>query len=135
MKGQAIDTLRGDARRVAKGLCEVECVDGPEVVEAQACRPPLGQSQRVADALKVLAHPGRLRVLMALEGRELCVCDLAHVLDTSLSSMSQQLKQLRTLGAIRFRAHGKLAYYRISDPYWLGLVQSISEKLHGANSN
>ena len=135
MRTKTMGGMKSAERRVTKGLCEVDCIDGPEVVEARADLPPPSESLGVADALKVLAHPGRLRVLMALEGRELCVCDLAHVLGISFSGMSQQLKQLRALGAVEFRAQGKLAYYRIGDPFWLGLVQTISEKLHGAVSN
>jgi DNA-binding transcriptional ArsR family regulator len=89
----------------------------------------------VADALKVLAHPGRLRVLQALEGRELCVCDLAHVLGISFSGTSQQLRELRRLGAVDFRAQGKLAYYRIGDPFWLNLAATVSEKLDATAPN
>ncbi len=123
-----------EVRKVSKGLCEVDCVDGPRAADARACLPPEDESRRVADAMKVLAHPGRLRVLRALEGRELCVCDLAHVLGISFSGTSQQLKELRRLGAVDFRAQGKLAYYRIGDPFWLELAGTVSEKLHGAAS-
>jgi len=83
----------------------------------------------------VLAHPGRLRVLHALEGRELCVCDLAHVLGISFSGTSQQLKELRRIGAVDYRAQGKLAYYRIGDRFWLELAESVSEKLNGSASS
>ena len=76
-----------------------------------------------------------LRVLKALEERELCVCDLAHVLGISLSGTSQQLRELRRLGAVDFKAQGKLAYYRIADPFWLELADSVSEKLRGAVSS
>lgn len=121
-------------RTVTKGLCEVDCVDGPRAAEARAALPPEDETRGVADALKVLSHPGRLRVLAALEGRELCVCDLAHVLGISFSGTSQQLKELRRLGAVEFRAQGKLAYYRIGDRFWLELAGKVSEKLHGAAS-
>jgi len=124
--------MKKDERKVAKGLCEVDCVDGPRATQARAALPPEDESRGVADALKVLAHPGRLRVLSALEGRELCVCDLAHVLGISFSGTSQQLKELRRLGAVEFRAEGKLAYYRIGDPYWLKLAGKVSKKLHAA---
>lgn len=121
-------------RKVSKGLCEVDCIDGPRAADARAALPPEDESRGVADALKVLAHPGRLRVLSALEDRELCVCDLAHVLGLSFSGTSQQLKELRRIGAVDFRAQGKLAYYRIGDPFWLELAGTVSEKLHGAAS-
>jgi len=127
--------MRKDERRVTEGLCEVDCVDGPRASAARAALPPEGESRRLADALKVLAHPGRLRVLRALEERELCVCDLAHVLGISFSGMSQQLRELRRIGAVDFRAQGKLAYYRIGDPFWLELAGSVAEKLNGAVSS
>jgi DNA-binding transcriptional ArsR family regulator len=122
-------------RRVSEGVCEVDCIDGPRAAEARAALPPEEESRTVAEAIKVLAHPGRLRVLRALEGRELCVCDLAHVLGISLSGTSAQLKELRRLGAVEFRTQGKLAYYRIADPFWLELAYTVSEKLHGAVSS
>lgn len=118
-------------RCVDEGLCEVDCVDGPRAKEARDALPPNALSQSVAESFKVLGHPGRLRVLRALEGRELCVCDLAHVLGISFSGTSQQLKELRRLGAVTFRAEGKLAYYRIADPFWLQLAHQVAEKLHG----
>lgn len=121
-------------RWVKEGVCEVDCVDGPRASAARAALPPLVVSRDVAAALKVLAHPGRLRVLKALEGRELCVCDLAHVLDLSMSGMSQQLRELRRLGAVDFRAEGKLAYYRIADPFWLELAESVAGRLDGVRS-
>ena len=122
-------------RRVDEGVCEVDCVDGPAATAARAALPPQEESRAVADALKALAHPGRLRVLKALEGGELCVCDLAHVLGISMSGTSAQLKELRRLGAVVFRTQGKLAYYRIADPFWLALADSVREQLDGATSN
>ncbi len=119
-------------RRVTEGISEVDCVDGPRAAAARAALPAEEKSRNVADAMKVLAHPGRLRVLKALEDRDLCVCDLAHVLGISLSGTSQQLRELRRLGAVEFRAQGKLAYYRIADPFWLEIADSVAEKLNGA---
>lgn len=118
-------------RRAKEGVCEIDCVDGARATEARAALPPTEVSIQAADALKTLAHPGRLRVLKALEGRELCVCDLAHVLGLSMSGMSQQLRELRRLGAVAFRAQGKLAYYRIADPFWLELAESVAGRVGG----
>lgn len=118
-------------RRAKEGICEIDCVDGGRAAAARAALPPVEISRHAAAALKTLAHPGRLRVLKALEGRELCVCDLAHVLGVSMSGMSQQLRELRRLGAVAFRAQGKLAYYRIEDPFWLELAESVAGRLDG----
>lgn len=118
--------------KAREGVCEVSQVDCPLVAEAQASLPSATDLQRVADAFRVLANPNRLRVMKALQGRELCVCDLREVLGISMSGTSQVLRELRTLGAVEFRAEGKLAYYRLADSSWLEMAESVLEKLAGA---
>lgn len=89
---------------------------------------------RAGDAFQALSHPSRLRVLEALRGRELCVCDLSEVLGLSMSATSQVLRELRTLGAVRYRAQGRLAYYSLGDRFWSRLAVSVTRKLGGRAS-
>ena len=120
--------------KAREGVCEVNQVDCSLVSEAQASLPSVTDLQRVADAFRVLANPNRLRVLKALQGRELCVCDLREVLGISMSGTSQVLRELRNLGAVEFRADGKLAYYRLADTSWLDMAESLLEKLAGTEA-
>ena len=115
-----------------EGVCEVDLVDPKKVEEARASLPSERDLRRAADAFRVLANPNRLRVLKALEGRELCVCDLREVLGISMSGTSQVLRELRNLGAVEFRTQGKLAYYQLVDPTWLELAESVFEKVDAA---
>ena len=117
-----------------EGVCEVNLVDATKVAEARAAQPTEQDLRRAADAFRVLANPNRLRVMMALEGRELCVCDLREVLGISMSGTSQVLRELRNLRAVEFRTEGKLAYYRLVDPSWLQLAESVFEKLAAAGA-
>ena len=110
---------------VRDGTCEVDQVDACKVTEARNSLPRHDLFQDAADAFRALANPNRLKVLKALEGRELCVCDLREVLGISMSGTSQVLRELRNLGAVAFEARGKLAFYRIADPFWLQLVESV----------
>ena len=112
-----------------EGACEVDFVDPARVSAARAALPSERDLRRAADAFRVLANPNRLRVLKALQGRELCVCDLREVLGISMSGTSQALRELRNLGAVEFRADGKLAYYCLADPAWLEFAESVYEKL------
>ena len=114
--------------RAREGVCEVNIVDSDKVAEARAALPTEQDVRKVADAFRVLANPNRLRVMKALQGRELCVCDLREVLDISMSGTSQVLRELRNLGAVEFRTEGKLAYYRLADTYWLELAESVYDK-------
>jgi len=119
----------GLRRKAADGVCEVDCVDPAAGAGARSAVPPERDLRRAADAFRALAHPGRLRILSALDGRELCVCDVANLLGISMSGASQQLRALRTLGAVDYRASGKLAYYTVSDPFWLEVADTVLRKL------
>lgn len=116
------------AAKAGDGVCEVDQVDSCMVAEAREALPSEAELRRTADAFRVLANPNRLRVLKALQGRELCVCDLREVLGISMSGTSQMLRELRNLGAVEFRAEGKLAYYRLADPSWLQIAESVLER-------
>lgn len=71
-----------------------------------------------------LADRTRLKVLHALGGgEELCVCDVAHVLQTSVSAASHHLRKLRDLKILKYRNDGKMAYYSLRDRFAAELVQ------------
>ena len=108
-----------------EGTCEVDQVNSCKVTEAREALPSESVLRRAADAFRVLANPNRLRVLKALQGRELCVCELREVLGISMSGTSQVLRELRNLGAVEFRTEGKLAYYRLADPSWLQVAEGV----------
>lgn len=112
-----------------EGVCEVDLVDPSKVENARGALPGEQELRKAADAFRVLANPNRLRAMKALEGRELCVCDLREVLGISMSGTSQVLRELRNLGAVQFRTEGKLAYYQLADVYWLELAESVRRKL------
>lgn len=115
--------------RAIAGHCEVRSFDPKAVAAARRTLPADLDLDVVAENLGILAHPSRLRLLMALEGRELCVCDCAQVLGAKLPATSQHLRELRRLGAIAFRAEGKMAYYRLADPRWLGVAEAVQKIL------
>ncbi len=99
------------------GQCGVVCINDAKVARARAAAPAAAALQRIADRFGALADPTRLRILHALSGAELCVCDLATVAARSMPATSQQLKLLRGLGLEKFRIDGKLAYYSLADDW------------------
>lgn len=87
----------------------------PDAVEAVLdVMPDEEVLQGAADRLQGLAHPSRLKALIALSVAELCVGDVAALVGLSLSATSTMLKQLRALGYLSTRGVGKQTYYRIS---------------------
>jgi DNA-binding transcriptional ArsR family regulator len=103
---------------VALDRCEVECVD-PERVAAVRERLPDGRAaQELAETFRVLADPGRLRLILALlEGGELCVCDLAAVTGLSQTACSHNLRLLRSGRLVRYRKQGRNVFYTLDDAH------------------
>lgn len=69
----------------------------------------------LVDHLKVLAHPVRLRILALLRGGELCVCEVADVLDLASSTVSEHLTSLRRSGLVREWKVGRWVHVALSD--------------------
>lgn len=103
---------------VTDETCDVRTVH-PERVEATRAR-ILGREHAVltADRFKLLGDPGRLRMIYALlEAGELCVCDLAAVVEAAESAVSHQLKLLRGAGLVKSRKEGRIVYYSVDDAH------------------
>jgi DNA-binding transcriptional ArsR family regulator len=100
----------------------VECA-GPHQA---AARTPLLMGARtveaLADTFRVLGDPTRVRILDALSGGELCVCDIASLVGISESAVSHQLRLLRGMRLVRPRRAGRLVYYAVDDQHILELL-------------
>lgn len=82
----------------------------------------------ISNLFKACGDPGRLRILHALLQQEMCVCDLAALLDVSESAVSHQLRLLRTMGLVINRRDGVVLYYRPVDQQ-LGQLISLAGAL------
>lgn len=67
----------------------------------------------LVDQLKALAHPLRLRVLALLGSGELCVCQVAEILQVAQSSVSEALTELRRAGFISERKEGRWVFVSV----------------------
>ena len=73
------------------------------------------EAGRLAGLLGMLADPVRSRILFALvSASELCVGDLALVLDATEDQVSYALKMLRLAGLVSFRKDGRMVCYRLA---------------------
>lgn len=97
--------------------CEVEIVDDIAVGQALSEMPAPGVRKAVVDIHDALADETRLRIVLALSGRELCVCDLANICGITSSGVSHQLRLLRDRDLVTYRRDGKRAVYSLSDDH------------------
>lgn len=66
--------------------------------------------------LKAMSDENRVRILMALRGKELCVCTLTELLDLAPSTTSKHLSILKQARLIESVKDGKFVYYRLVQP-------------------
>lgn len=98
-----------------RDVCEAEFVDEARVKAVRARMPEAGIIGELSNIFKVLGDPTRLRIVSALGVDELCVCDLANLLGSSISAVSHQLRILRNLKLVKHRKEGKMVYYSLDD--------------------
>ncbi|MBI3975418.1 MAG: winged helix-turn-helix transcriptional regulator, partial [Armatimonadetes bacterium] len=103
--------------------CEVQHVDEAKVRKVLRVAGPDGRFEGVARMFQVLADPTRAKLLFALSREELCVCDLAAIVDRSRPAVSHQLRLLRDLKLVQHRRQGKIVYYRLADEHVRHLVE------------
>jgi len=70
-----------------------------------------------ANMFKVLGNDTRLRIVDLLTIAEMCVCDIAVVLDMTQSSISHQLSKLKKDGIVLSRRDGSTIYYSLKDDH------------------
>jgi DNA-binding transcriptional ArsR family regulator len=91
---------------------------------------PADEAGRLAGLLGMLADPARSRILFALvSAGELCVGDLALVLEATEDQVSYALKMLRLAGLVSFRKDGRMVFYRLSDGFPHQLLEHCLRQL------
>jgi len=95
-------------------FCDVFCLDEDKVKRLMGTVPDM---TGLAELFKVLADETRARIVYLLSKDELCVCDVAAILGTTVSNVSHHLRVLRTSHLVRFRRDGKQVYYTLDDDH------------------
>ena len=69
----------------------------------------------LAELFKVFGDTTRIKILYALFEEEMCVCDIADLLNMTQSAISHQLRVLKQARLVKFRKEGKIVYYSLDD--------------------
>jgi ArsR family transcriptional regulator, lead/cadmium/zinc/bismuth-responsive transcriptional repressor len=87
----------------------------------------------VADTFRILGDPTRIRILDALSGGELCVCDIASLASISESAVSHQLRLLRSMRLVKSRRAGRLVFYALDDQHIIELLRQAHTHVEEPN--
>lgn len=71
----------------------------------------------LAELFKVFGDSTRVKILWALDEAEMCVCDIAVLLNMTQSAISHQLRVLKQARLVKNRKDGKVVYYSLDDEH------------------
>lgn len=117
--------------------CVETAVDGAKVDTVAASLIDVDEASELAEMFRLLGDPTRVRILFALlEAGELCVCDIAAVVGTSETKVSQAMRLLRSAGVVRNRRAGRNIIYRLDDAH-VRMVLDLSRQhvAHGTEDD
>ncbi len=104
-------------------ICEANCVNEKAIREIREKMPEDRIILKIANISRILGDPVRIKILLALSQRELCVCDLASLLGMTQSAVSHQLRLLRNTNLVKYRKEGKSVYYSLADKHVMKLIE------------
>ena len=103
-----------------KAMNDVECCDfyqvHEDVVKAVTAKmPDEDELYDLAEIFKVFGDSTRIKILYVLFESEMCVCDIAQILNMNQSAISHQLKILKQSRLVKSRREGKAVFYSLAD--------------------
>ncbi|MGQ9532272.1 MAG: ArsR/SmtB family transcription factor [Desulfotomaculales bacterium] len=110
---------RTDPGASNRDLCDGFCPSG----SVEDLRDRVLEVAGLSEIFRLLGDETRIKILYLLAHRELCVCDLASLLDMSLPAVSHHLRLLKALRLVKYRRDGKMVYYSLDDRHVLNLIR------------
>lgn len=77
----------------------------------------------LAELFKVFGDTTRIRILYTLFKSEMCVCDIAEILDMTQSAISHQLRVLKQAKLVKSRRDGKQIFYSLDDGHIASIIK------------
>lgn len=95
--------------------CEYMCVHEDIVAQVKERMPEEEILYDLAELYKVFGDTTRIKILYVLLEAEMCVCDIALLLNMSQSAISHQLRVLKQSKLVKYRREGKTVFYSLAD--------------------
>ena len=105
-------------------LCDCDILHEGVVNTVRERMPDENVLSDLSDFFKILGDSTRAKIVCALDEGEMCVCDLAALLNMTKSAISHQLRSLRDANLVKNRREGKVVFYSLADDH----VKEIFEK-------
>lgn len=121
---QLLNYKGGDKLAKEEIFCDCDVIHAEVVNEVKKRMPKEDELYDLSDFFKVVGDSTRVKIIWALDENEMCVCDIAVLLNMTKSAISHQLRTLKQANLVKFRREGKVVYYSLKDDH----VKDIFEK-------
>lgn len=111
-------------------VCEIFCSDTEKV---NRLKQEVAVTEGMSLFFKALADDTRLKIIYALSKEELCVCDVANLIGSTVQAASHHLRFLRNIGLAKYRKEGKMVFYSLKEKRIAGLIETIIRELKGGS--
>jgi len=104
-----------------KDVCDIFCFNEEKV---ERLRDEIKVTEGLASIFKALADDTRLKIIYALSREELCVCDVASIIGSTVAAASHHLRFLKNVGLAKHRRQGKMIFYSLDDECVRNIIDS-----------
>ncbi|MEW6182704.1 MAG: metalloregulator ArsR/SmtB family transcription factor [Bacillota bacterium] len=104
-------------------VCDSFCPSG----ESARLRNKVLEVEGLSELFRVLSDETRTKIVYLLYHKELCVCDLAELLEMNLPAISHHLRILKALHLVKYRRKGKMVFYSLDDQHIVNLIREARE--------
>ena len=115
--------------RMDSPCCEENLVHQDAVAQVRGLLPPDETLYDLAELFKIFGDSTRVKILYALLESELCVCDIAKLMEVSQSAVSHQLRVLKASKLVKFRREGKTVYYSLAAEHVIRILSQGMEHI------
>ena len=98
-------------------ICSCTTIHDDVIKRVHAVMPQEEILYDLAELFKVFGDTTRIKILYALFKSEMCVCDIAALLNMTQSAISHQMRVLKQARLVKYRKSGKVVYYSLDDSH------------------
>ena len=98
-------------------ICEINVIHEDLVEKVKSNMLDENKIIDLSELFKVFGDSTRMKIICALLQEELCVCDIAYIINSTVSAVSHQLRILKQAKLVKYHKEGKVVYYSLDDEH------------------
>ena len=114
--------------------CDCDVIHKDKVEKAKSLMLDDDKLMLISDFYKALSDSTRIKIINILQENELCVCDIAVLLNMTKSAVSHQLKYLREMNIVKNKKTGKEVFYTLADEHVTQILSISINHLGGCHN-